>query len=63
MYVIDNDYLSSLPWDWTEINVKERVNFINLKRKLESVYFDRSCQNRAIRYFKILPMFIEYRIL
>ena len=33
-------------------NVKERVNFTNFKRKLESVYFDRSYQNRAFRYFK-----------
>ena len=37
-------------------NVKERVNFNNFERKLESVYFDGSCQNRAFRYFKILSM-------
>ena len=28
-------------------NVKERVNFINFERKLEIVYFDESCQNKA----------------
>ena len=39
-------------------NLKDRVNFINFERKLESVYFDESGQNRAFRYFKILPMLI-----
>ena len=28
-------------------NVKERVNAMNFTRELESVYFDRSCQNGA----------------
>ena len=40
-------------------NVKERVNFINFERKLEGVYFDEFYQNRAFRYFKILPVLIE----
>ena len=44
-------------------NIKERVNFINFKRKLGSVHFDGSCQNSAFIYFKILPMLIEFRIL
>ena len=30
-----------------EKNVKERVNAINFARELESVYFDKSCQNGA----------------
>ena len=44
-------------------NVKERVNFIDFERKLESVYFDESFKIRAFIYFKILPLIIEYRIL
>ena len=38
--------------------VKERVHFINFERRLESVYFDESCQNRAFRFVKILPLLI-----
>ena len=30
------------------------VNFINFKRKLESIYFDRSCQNRELCKWGIL---------
>ena len=32
----------------TNRNIKERVNAINFAEKLESVYFDRSCQNGAL---------------
>ena len=46
----------------TYSNVKERVNAINFARELESVYFDKSCQNGAFNIWKT-PMLIDYRIL
>ena len=39
------------------------ISCVCFERKLESVYCDRSCRNRAFRYFKILPMLNGYRIM
>ena len=55
--------LRSLDTLFVMSGLKVSLRVSQYKRKLESVYFDRSGQNRAFRYFKILPMLFEYRIL
>ena len=42
-----------------EKNVKERVNAINFARELESVYFDRSCQNEGFSHLNKQDLFLR----